>query len=108
MDEAARKVWEMKAEVMKALAHPLRVAVVEFLGGGEQCVCDIAEHVGAERSNVSHHLGLMVNAGVLESRKEGLRVLYRLRTRCVLEFLSCASRVLREQMDEARAVLESL
>ncbi|KPK65842.1 MAG: hypothetical protein AMK73_01745 [Planctomycetes bacterium SM23_32] len=108
MDEGARKVCELKAEVLKALAHPLRVAIAEFLRGGECCVCDIAEHVGAERSNVSRHLGLMVNAGVLESRKDGLWVFYRLKTPCVLEFLSCASRVLREQMEDARAALAGL
>ena len=108
MDAAEFEVYELKAEVLKALAHPIRLAVADFLRDGEQCVCDIAEHVGAERSNVSRHLSLMVNAGVLESRKDGLRVLYSLRTPCVLSFLSCATDVVREQLEQRRDLLARL
>mgnify|MGYP001379729375 CR=1 FL=1 len=71
-------LFEKQAEIAKAIAHPLRIAIVDFLKEGEQCVCDIAENVGSERSNISRHLSIMVSAGVLESRKEGLKVIYRL------------------------------
>lgn len=108
MDAADFEVYELKAEVLKALAHPIRLAVADFLKDGEQCVCDIAEHVGAERSNVSRHLSVMVNAGVLESRKDGLRVLYSLRTPCVLNFLSCATDVVRDRLEQRRALLARL
>lgn len=64
-------LFQKQAEIAKAIAHPLRIAIVDFLKDGEQCVCDIAERVGSERSNVSRHLSVMVNAGVLEYRKEG-------------------------------------
>ncbi|UCC23672.1 MAG: winged helix-turn-helix transcriptional regulator, partial [Planctomycetota bacterium] len=46
-------LFEKQAEIAKAIAHPLRIAIVDFLKDGEQCVCDIAESVGSERSNVS-------------------------------------------------------
>ena len=59
-------LFEKQAEIVKAIAHPLRIAVVDFLKDGQQCVCDIAEHIGSERSNVSRHLSVMVNSGVLE------------------------------------------
>ncbi len=85
--------YEHQAEVIKAAAHPVRIAIVNFLKAQEQCVCDIVEHVGAERSNVSRHLAVMVNAGVLSFRKEGLKVIYRLETCCMLEFLECVARV---------------
>ena len=49
-------LFEKQAEIAKAIAHPLRIAILDFLKDGEQCVCDIAEHVGSERSNVSRHL----------------------------------------------------
>ena len=75
-------LFEKQAEVAKAIAHPLRVAIIHFLKDGEQCVCDIAEHVGSERSNISRHLSVMVKAGVLEYRKEGLKVTYRLKYTC--------------------------
>lgn len=99
---------EKQAEVAKALAHPLRVAIVGFLREGEQCVCDIAEHVGAERSNVSRHLSVMVAAGVLGWRKDGLKVFYELRTPCVLKFLGCIDEVLRERTARDTALLEAL
>jgi len=108
MDARTKKLYEMKAEVFAALGHPIRLAVVDFLRDGEQCVCDIAAHVGAERSNVSRHLAVMLRAGVLEHRKDGLRMLYRLRTPCVVEFMGCVTRVLREQMAANNAALQRL
>ena len=85
-------LFEKQAEIAKAIAHPLRIAVIDFLRDGEECVCDIAEHVGAERSNVSRHLSVMVKAGILSCRKEGLKVFYQLRTPCVADFLGCVAR----------------
>ena len=108
MDEETRKLYEMKAEVLSAIAHPIRLAIVEFLRDGEQCVCDIATHVGSERSNVSRHLAVMLRAGILEHRKDGLRMLYRLKAPCVIGFLACVTDVLREQVETNNAVLKQL
>ncbi len=101
-------LFEKQAEIAKAIAHPLRIAVVNFLKDGEQCVCDIAKHVGSERSNVSRHLSVMLNAGLLEYRKEGLKVIYRVKTPCILEFFSCVSRVLKQQVKEDERLLAAL
>ena len=101
-------LFERQAEIAKAIAHPLRLAIVDFLRDGEQCVCDIAEHVGAERSNVSRHLSVMVNAGVLECRKEGLKVIYRLKCVCILDFFSCITGVLKQQAEENKRLLTAL
>ncbi len=106
VDEKTRKAYELKAEVMKGLAHPLRVAIADFLSHGEQCVCDIAEHVGARLSNVSRHLAVMLRAGIVSSRKDGLKVHYSLRTPCVKKFLSYAATVLREQLKDRNAILQ--
>ena len=108
MNKEVKEFYELKAEIIQAAAHPIRLAVIEFLGKGEQCVCDIVNHVGAQRSNVSRHLSVMVKAGVLESRKEGLRVIYSLRTPCILKFLSCVGQVLNERIDKEAALLKSL
>jgi ArsR family transcriptional regulator len=108
MDRTRRRLYEMKAAIIQAVAHPLRLAIVEYLGGGEQCVCDIAREVGAERSNVSRHLALMLKAGVLQCRKDGLRVMYSLRTPCIGGFLACVSQALRERLERERAVLRRL
>ena len=101
-------LFEKQAEIAKAIAHPLRIAVVNFLKDGEQCVCDIAQHVGSERSNVSRHLSVMSNASLLEYRKEGLKVIYKLKTPCILDFFSCVSRVLKQQVQDNKLLLAEL
>ncbi len=101
-------LFEKQAEIAKAVAHPLRIAVIDFLKDGEKCVCDIAERIGSERSNVSRHLGIMVKAGVLSCRKEGLKVFYDLRTPCVVDFLGCATRVLKHQAKEHERLLAAM
>ena len=101
-------LFEKQAEIAKAIAHPLRIAIVNILKDGEQCVCDIAQHIGAERSNVSRHLSVMVNAGLLEYRKEGLKVIYRLKCVCIVDFFSCVSSVLKQQVMDNEKLLKVL
>ena len=108
MSKDKRLLYDKQAEVVKAVGHCLRIAILDFLKDGEQCVCDIAEQVGSERSNVSRHLSVMVSAGILESRKEGLKVIYKLKTPCILEFLSCISACLKEQVEEGNKALKVL
>ena len=101
-------LFEKQAEIAKAVAHPLRIAVVDFLKDGEKCVCDIAEHVASERSNVSRHLSVMVGAGVLSFRKDGLKVFYKLRTPCIVDFLACVTKILKQQAQENERLLAAL
>jgi ArsR family transcriptional regulator len=108
MDKTKALLYERQAEIAKAVAHPLRVAVIDFLRDGEKCVCDIAEYVDSERSNVSRHLGVMVNAGVLTYRKEGLKVFYALRTPCIAEFFCCVTRVVKQQAKDNEKLLQAL
>ena len=107
-DNNKQILFEKQAEVAKAIAHPLRIAIIHFLKEGEQCVCDIAEHVGSERSNISRHLSVMVKAGVLEYRKEGLKVIYKLKTPCILDFFACVTRVLKQQAKDNERLLRAL
>ena len=108
MDATSRKLYEMKAEVIQAAGHPIRLAIIDFLKEGEQCVCDIAAHVGAQRSNVSRHLSVMLKAGIVDCRKDGLKVIYSLKTPCILNFLACVTDVLRDQVRANSAVLRRL
>ena len=108
LDKNKRLLFEKQAEIAKAIAHPLRIAIVNFLVGGEQCVCDIAEYVGSERSNVSRHLSVMLNSGLLDYRKEGLKVIYRLKCVCIVDFFACVTSVLREQAEENQKLLTAL
>ena len=108
LSKKKRLLFEKQAEITKAIAHPLRIAIVDFLKDGEQCVCDIAEYVGSERSNVSRHLSVMVGAGVLEYRKKGLKVIYKLKTPCILDFFSCVTACLKQQVKDNEKLLSVL
>ena len=65
MNSDAKMLYELKAEIIQAAAHPIRLAIIEFLSQGDQCVSDITEHVNAQRSNVSRHLSLMLKVGIV-------------------------------------------
>lgn len=108
MQNNHKRLLEMKAEIIQAAAHPIRLAIIEYLGEGEQCVCDIVEQVAAQRTNVSRHLALLLKAGVLESRKEGLNMFYRLKTTCILDFLACVEKILHERIETEAAVLKAV
>ncbi|MBN1553139.1 MAG: winged helix-turn-helix transcriptional regulator [Phycisphaerae bacterium] len=108
MSEQARQLCELKAEIFAAAGHPIRMAIIEFLRDGEKCVCQIAAYIGAERSNVSRHLAVMLQAGLVKHEKQGLKMIYSLTTPCILGFLECVTSVLRQRAEETRAVLENL
>jgi DNA-binding transcriptional ArsR family regulator len=108
IDDKKALLFERQAAIAKAVAHPLRIAAIDFLKDGEKCVCEIAEHIGSERSNVSRHLSVMVRAGILTCRKNGLKVFYSLRTPCVAEFLCCVTGVLRHQAKDNERLLAAL
>ena len=105
MKQREMEFCRRKAEVIKALAHPLRLAVVEFLRDGERCVCEIVEQLDSGQPNVSHHLALMVRAGVLTSRKDGQWVYYTLGCSCITDFVDCLDDVIKEQARSTRALL---
>lgn len=96
---------ELRYKLIKALAHPDRLAIVDLLAEkGETCVCDIAVAVGMSQPMASRYLGMLRESGLLESRKEGLMVFYRLSAPCLAGFFNCIDNVLRRQL-ETRQVL---
>jgi len=108
MDAESKRLYKLMADVLSAAGHEIRLAILDYLIDGERCVCDIAEHVGANRSNVSRHLAVLLNAGLVAQRKDGLKIMYRLRTPCILQITTCVTDVLRQRAQETNAVLEKL
>ncbi len=90
------EMYNYKAQVIKAMAHPSRLKMIDALSSGELCVCKLQEIVGSDMSTVSKHLLVLRNAGIVTSRKEGLQVYYKLRVPCILGFLNCIDEVLHE------------
>jgi ArsR family transcriptional regulator len=93
---AAERQRMERTRILKAMAHPSRLLILETLANGERCVCELQELVGADMSTVSKHLALMRQAGLLEDRRQGLQVFYRLRVPCVMRFFECVDAVREE------------
>jgi ArsR family transcriptional regulator len=83
------KKYKKRSEVMKALAHPTRLFIVDFLSDGEKCVCEIVEQVCVDISTISKHLLVMKNAGLVEDEKRGLNVFYKMTCPCILNLFDC-------------------
>ena len=94
LDKATRARLDAQARVMKALAHPTRLFIVEELSRGERCVCELTEMVGADVSTVSKHLALLRTSGLVQDDKRGTNVYYSLRCACAMSFFHCIDEVL--------------
>jgi|GEM_PF-16372 len=88
---------DRKAEIFKALSHPVRLAIAEKLADRPRCVQEIAGWFGCTRTNVSKHLGILRQSGIVKDRKEGLKVYYSLNFECLEPFLKCLDGTLREE-----------
>lgn len=86
-----KKIAEHVAEVMKAVAHPVRLQIIELLETKEMCVGDIVEAVGGKQANTSQQLNMMRDKGVLSSRRDGAKVYYRIENKNVIKLLHCIS-----------------
>lgn len=95
MDERTKALFEARARVLKALAHPTRLYFAERLGEREHCVCELTEMVNLDISTVSKHLSVMKNAGLVVDEKRGQQVWYSLKVPCVLKFFDCIEAVTR-------------
>jgi len=92
-------IYNQRAEVIKALAHPTRLRIVDYLlGQGEKCVCDIAAFVDVSQPMVSKHVAQMRDAGVLESRKEGSMVFCKVSTPCLQSFFRCLDKTIEQNL----------
>ena len=93
-----RAIFTQQAKMLKALANESRLMIVDRLSRGECSVGYLRDLVGGDLSTVSKHLALLRAHGVVEDRREGTTVYYRLLTPCVCNFFTCATQVLKERL----------
>lgn len=93
MTATAQADYKTQARIIKALAHPSRLFIVDELSRGERCVCQLTDMIDAEMPTVSRHLSVLKNVGIVEDEKRGSQVFYRLRVPCVLNFFKCIEAV---------------
>jgi DNA-binding transcriptional ArsR family regulator len=92
-----KETYENRSKVIKAMAHPSRLIMIDALAYGEKCVCELQELIGDDMSTVSKHLSLMKKAGIVDCRKDGLKVIYRLKVPCILNFFECIEAVIKNE-----------
>jgi len=106
MDPQTHARYVARAKIVKALAHPTRLFIVDQLAQrGEWCVCKLAEAIGADMSTVSRHLVILKNAGIVRDEKRGALVYYRLGPHCVLDFFGCVESLMQRNAEEQQRLL---
>lgn len=109
MSESEKLKAEARASVLKALAHPTRIYIVDLIEReGPHCVCDLTERVGADTSTVSRHLSILKNAGVLQDRKSGTTVYYSLACGCISDFMAGLEGVLRSKHQRDQQMFDAV
>jgi DNA-binding transcriptional ArsR family regulator len=101
MDGKTRALFEARARIIKAMAHPTRLFIIDELSRGERCVCELQELVGGDMSTISKHLGVLRGVGLLADEKRGNQFFYNLRYPCVTGFFGCIESVLRNTARES-------
>jgi ArsR family transcriptional regulator len=99
--------FEARAQIIKAMAHPTRLFIVDELSRVEErCVCELTEMIGADISTVSKHLTILRNAGIVNDDKRGNQVYYSLRVPCIMDFFRCVESVMQCSAKRGEKVLK--
>ncbi len=106
MKSSVTPQYEVRAKIIKAMAHPSRLFIIEELNKGEQCVNDLTAMIGADASSVSKHLSVLKNAGLVMMEKRGNAIFYRLRVPCIMQFIGCVEDVLSANAKEHARILK--
>ena len=104
-DSATKARLTAKARIIKAMAHPTRLFIVDELSRQSRCVCELTELIGADVSTVSKHLAILRSAGIVEDDKRGVQVWYTLKMPCILNFFGCVEQVQKRTAKEQLATL---
>lgn len=101
-------VFKIKADFLRCLAHPARLAVIEHLKAREASVGQIVSALKLEQSGLSKHLALLRQAGIVTSRQQGVTVYYSIRDHDIFQVLRPIAEILRKRFKESQAVLRHL
>lgn len=101
-----KQIYELHAEVCKTLANPKRIEIINLLRSGEKSVACLLETTGLLKANLSQHLSIMRQKGIIHARKEGLSVFYRIANPKIVKACDLMREVLFEQMEERKETLK--
>jgi len=107
MKSMVKPQHEARAKIIKAMAHPSRLFIIEELSKHECCVHELTEMIGADASTVSKHLSVLKNAGLVADEKRSNSIFYSLRCPCIMDFVGCVEDVLSANAQEHNKILKS-
>jgi ArsR family transcriptional regulator len=103
-----KELVDFRAEILKALAQPTRLKIIDFLRGGERCVCEIFPAIAEEQSNTSRHLNMMLAVGVLSRRKDGLKIYYAIKHPEILAVMDTVSLIVAQEISGRHELLKAV
>ncbi len=103
-----KKIFELHADVCKALGHPLRIEIIDLLQDKELCFSDILEITKGSKSNLSQHLSVMTQKGILKMRKDGKNSYFSLSTLKVSKACQLMREVLIENLEKQQKLLKNI
>lgn len=92
----------LNVKVLKALGHPIRYKIIKFLYEGSKCVCDLNEDIEFSQSNLSQHLRILKDAGLVICNKEGLKIYYSLRSETVKDIIASTERFVSDYIESIK------
>ena len=105
---SSKKIFELHADVCKALGHPLRIEVIDLLQDKELCFTDILGITGGLKSNLSQHLSVMTKKGILKTRRDGQCIYFSLSSKKVAQACRLMREVLIESLKKNQEILEKI
>lgn len=102
-----KEFYKLKTSLIKALANPTRLMIVDCLRNGEKSVGDIIQITKEEQSNISKNLGILKTNGFIKDRKEGLNVYYSLKICCINDFFCCLDNIISENLKYQQELLNT-
>jgi len=105
MTVRSRQLYEARAKIAKALAHPVRLLLLDALRDKDMCVNDLTELAGLDQSTVSKHLAILKEAGLVGVQKSGPMSMYSIKCQCLDGFFGCLESVLLQNLKDQQAVV---
>ncbi len=96
---------EIRAKIIKAMSHPVRLMMVEFLKKRERSFSDVFDLFQLDKSTVSKHLLVLKEAGIVSSKKAGADMIYKLDVPCITDFFNCVTAVIDNNVKKQQVCL---
>ena len=99
---AQKSISELRVKILSAFSDPTRLELLEYLAGGERCVCEILPAFSRSQSTISKHLNILHETGILDRRIDGKRTLYRIKNPRIFNLLKEVDTIALDQISELK------